>query len=103
MHTYIYIRIHDHASQASEQTLKAQENTRRSTIFICTGQACLGGRCTVDSKKLEHECRMIFAGCPSVFGLGLECAPVPTFWLLCKPSGCGGGSRADVRLGDGGE
>ena len=33
----------------------------------------------VDSKKLEHRCRVINAGCPSFFGLGLEDNHVPTF------------------------
>ena len=37
---------------------------------------------TVDSQKLEHGCRMIYAGVPSFFGLGLEDGHVPTFWLL---------------------
>ena len=37
---------------------------------------------TVDSKKLEHGWRMIHAGFPSFFGLGLEEGHVPTFWLL---------------------
>ena len=36
----------------------------------------------VDSKKLEHGCRMIHAGFPSLFALGLEDGRVPTFWLL---------------------
>ena len=27
---------------------------------------------TVDSKKLEHGCRLLYAGRPSFFGLGLE-------------------------------
>ena len=34
---------------------------------------------TVDSKKLEHGCRMIYAGFPSSFGLGLEAVHVKTF------------------------
>ena len=37
---------------------------------------------TEDSKKLEHGCRVICAGVPSSFGLGLEDSHVPTFWLL---------------------
>ena len=38
----------------------------------------------VDFKKLEHGCRMIYAGCPSFFGLGfgLEDGHAPAFWLL---------------------
>ena len=36
----------------------------------------------VDSKKLEHGCRMIHAGFPSFCGLGLEDGHVPTFWNL---------------------
>ena len=36
----------------------------------------------VDSKMLEHGCRVIYAGFPSFFGLGLEDGHVPTFWLL---------------------
>ena len=36
---------------------------------------------TVDSKKLEHGCSMIYAGFPSFLGLGLEHGPVPTFWI----------------------
>ena len=37
---------------------------------------------TVDSKKLEHGCRMIFAGLPPFCRLGLEDGHVPTFWFL---------------------
>ena len=33
-------------------------------------------------KKLEHGCRMIYAGFPSFFGLGSEDRYAPTFWLL---------------------
>ena len=33
-------------------------------------------------KKLEHGCRMIYAGVPSFFGFGLEHGHVSTFWLL---------------------
>ena len=33
-------------------------------------------------KKLEHGCGMVYAGCPSFFGLGPEDGPIPTFWLL---------------------
>ena len=36
------------------------------------------GRLTVASKKLEHGSRMICAGFPSFFGLGLEDGPVET-------------------------
>ena len=36
---------------------------------------------TVDSKKLEHGFRLIYAGVPSVFGLGLDDVGVPTFRL----------------------
>ena len=37
---------------------------------------------TADSKELEHGCRMIDAGCPSLLGLQLEDGDdVPTFWL----------------------
>ena len=41
--------------------------------------------CTrVDSKKLEHGCRMMCVGLPSFFGSGLPDGHVPTFWLsLC--------------------
>ena len=34
----------------------------------------------LDFKKLEYGCRMICAGVPSFFGLGLEDGHVPTFW-----------------------
>ena len=43
---------------------------------------------TVDSKKFEHGCRMICAGFPSVFGLGLEDGPVPTFCFNCCRDPC---------------
>ena len=36
----------------------------------------------VGSKKLKHGCRMICAGCPSLFGLGLEDGHVAIFCLL---------------------
>ena len=35
----------------------------------------------IDSKKLEHGCRMIYAVASSFFGLSLEDGDVPTFWL----------------------
>ena len=38
----------------------------------------------VDSRKLEHACRVLYAGCPSFFGVGLEDGHVPTFWLLLQ-------------------
>ena len=41
-------------------------------------------RLTVDSKKLEHGCRMIHAGVPSFCGLRLEDDHVPTLWLLLQ-------------------
>ena len=41
-------------------------------------------RTTEGSNKLEHVCRMIYAGVPSFFGLGLEDNHVETFWLLCN-------------------
>ena len=37
---------------------------------------------TVDSKKLEHGCRMIHAGRPSLFWFGIRGDDIPTFWLL---------------------
>ena len=37
---------------------------------------------TASSKKLEHGRRLIYAGVPSFFGLGLEDGHVPSFWLL---------------------
>ena len=38
-------------------------------------------RPALDSKKSEHGCKVIYAGCPSSFGLGLEDGQIPTFWL----------------------
>ena len=37
---------------------------------------------TEDSQELEPGCKMIDAGVPSFFGLGLEDGIVPTVWLL---------------------
>ena len=37
-------------------------------------------RYTVDSKKLEHGCRMVYAGFPSLVS-ELQDGHVPTFWL----------------------
>ena len=37
---------------------------------------------TVNSKKLEHGCRMIYAGSASFCCLGLEDGHVPTLWPL---------------------
>ena len=39
---------------------------------------------TVDSKKWKRGCRMMTAGSPSLFGLGLKNGHVPTVWLHCK-------------------
>ena len=39
-------------------------------------------RYVVDSNKLEHGCRIILAGFPSLFALGLKDGRVPTFRLL---------------------
>ena len=36
---------------------------------------------TVDSRKLELGCGMIYVGSPSFFGLWLEGGHAPTFWL----------------------
>ena len=33
-------------------------------------------------QRVGHGCRMIYAGIPSFFGLGLEAGHVPTIWLL---------------------
>ena len=41
-----------------------------------------GGKFTGDCEKLEHGCKMIFAGFPSFCGLGLEDGHVPIVWLL---------------------
>ena len=45
---------------------------------VCLVVGLLGYYSTADSKKLEHGCRMIFAGCP-FFHLGLEDSDVPIF------------------------
>ena len=37
-------------------------------------------------EKMEHGCRMVYAGFPSFFGLELEDRHVPTFWLSCIAS-----------------
>ena len=34
------------------------------------------------SRKLQHGCRMLYAGSSASFGLGLEDRHVPTFWPL---------------------
>ena len=39
------------------------------------------GYCTVDSKKLEHECRTMYV-CLFIGGVGLEEGHVQIFWLL---------------------
>ena len=38
----------------------------------------------VDSEKLEHGRRMIYAGGPSSLGFGVEGRLVPTFWFLLR-------------------
>ena len=38
---------------------------------------------TVDSKKLEHACRMVNASFFSFFGFRMEAGHVQTFWLHC--------------------
>ena len=45
-------------------------------------ETALSGSSTVNSKQLEHGCRMISAGCPPFFGLGLEDGHAPTLRLL---------------------
>ena len=50
------------------------------------------GPITADCKKLEHVSRMLYAGCPSFLGFGLEDGHVPTFrppflWVLGCPPG----------------
>ena len=39
---------------------------------------------TVGSKKFEHECRMIYAGFPSFFGLALQEGHASVFRLLLQ-------------------
>ena len=41
---------------------------------------------TVDSEKLEHGCRMIYAGFACFFDLALEDGHDPTFWSLLYDS-----------------
>ena len=48
----------------------------------CSFGASVQNHFTADSKKLEHVCRLIYAGFPSFCGLGLEDGHVPTFCLL---------------------
>ena len=36
----------------------------------------------VHSRKVEHSCRMIYAGSPSFFGLGLDDGHVPSCGFL---------------------
>ena len=52
---------------------------------------CLGILYTrLHKPKLEHGCRMIYAGVPSFCGLRLEDGHVPTFWLPLIPGGSWG-------------
>ena len=37
---------------------------------------------TVDSRKLQYGCRVIYAGFPSFFCFRIKAGSVPTFWLL---------------------
>ena len=41
---------------------------------------CMQRYIEVDSRKLEHGCRMTYAVFASFFGLGLEDGHVPIFW-----------------------
>ena len=46
------------------------------------GQSGMPGRIAVDSKSLEHGCRMVYGFFSSFYALGLERGHVPVFWLL---------------------
>ena len=43
---------------------------------------------TVDSKKLEHRCRIISVGVAFFSGIGLEDGHVPIFWPLLQLDPC---------------
>ena len=43
----------------------------------------LGGL-TLDSKQLEHGCRMVYCGFPSFFGLWVRGRSCSTSWLLLQ-------------------
>ena len=46
----------------------------------------IGTRClsTVNSKKLERRCKMIYAGVPSFLGLGWRTVMLKVFWRLLR-------------------
>ena len=62
--------------------------SRQGRLRVCheVGRGLSEGRLTADSKRLEHGCRMTYAGFTSFFGLGSVDGRVPTFWLLLQ--GC---------------
>ena len=68
----------------NSEVRKQSELNRTSwlRVFKPNQELYLDSKSTVDSKKLEHGCRMIYAGVTSFFGLGLEDGCVPTFWLF---------------------
>ena len=53
-----------------------------AVLFVCTFEVVESDTVTAQSQKLEHATRIIYAGIPSFFGLGLEDGHVPTLWLL---------------------
>ena len=71
----------------SDPPKKALESTPKGVLESRVGGSSFGilpglWDLTADFKKLEHGCRMIYAGVPSSFALGLEDGHVSTFWLL---------------------
>ena len=96
IYVYIYIHVHVFLEVPTVTGPRVSEAAPPSSEFRSPEEAEAetsgGGRgppasqgffyLTVDSKKLEHGCRLIYAGFPSIFGLGLGNCHVPTFWLL---------------------
>ena len=73
IHIHIYIYICAGMHHCTERKLKYTPESWKDPEALCRG--------AVHSKELETGCQMIYAGFPTVFGLGLEDGHAPNFWF----------------------
>ena len=97
MYRYLYVYIHVYAKcytafwsdrpVVRAASVLAAAARQDGAVYSTSGAR---NTTTVDSKKLEHRCRVICAGSASFFGWRLEDGHVPTFWLLLYGRGVAG-------------
>ena len=74
-------------TELTRERISATHCTKKMDPILASQRFEAGSRSrdtatTVNSRKLEHLCGMIYAAFPCYFGLGLEDSHVTTFWTL---------------------